>query len=89
MLNNKGLPQCSILGNILFILYINDIDTAFNKIIINYNLTVRADDNALTISALNNKLLAINKICDWLITNKLKLKSSKKEFMCYNKLNKI
>ena len=53
-----------------------------------------ADDNALTISALNNKLLektsyiAINKIYDWLITNKLKQNTSKTEFMCYNKLNK-
>ena len=64
------------------------------KHILNYNLTVYADDTALTISALNNKLLektsniAINKIYDWLITNKLKLNTSKAEFMCYNKLNK-
>ena len=52
------------------------------------------DDTALTISTLNNKLLektsniTINKIYDWLITNKLKLITSKTEFMCYNKLNK-
>ena len=51
MLNNKGVPQVSNVGPILFILYINDIDTAFNKNIINYNLTVYADDTALTISA--------------------------------------
>ena len=55
---------------ILFILYINDINTAFNKNRINYNLTVYADDTALTISVLNNKLfektsnIAINKIYD-------------------------
>ena len=51
MLNNKGVTQGSIVGPILYIVYINDIDTAFNTNIINYNLTVYVNDTALAISA--------------------------------------
>ena len=84
---DTGVPQASILGPLLFIIYMNDIHTVSD----NLNFILYADDTTLSspmcsfmrgcngnielISTLINSEL--NKIADWLAVNKLSLNVKK------------
>ena len=81
-----GVPQGSILGPLLFILYVND----FPKISSKFTTLLYADDTAILFEAgtaaelqnrLNNEL---PKVCKWLHLNKLTLNTSKTLFQIYN-----
>ena len=69
-----GAPQASVLGQILFLLSINDMPQAFNR-----ELLVYADDTCLIFQHKDIKEIEIqhNKnfslICDWFVDNKLSL----------------
>lgn len=80
---NCGVPQGSILGPLLFLVFINDLPNCFNT----GSVAMYADDTTVTFSAenvrnvelqMNNDLACLN---NWLIVNKLSLNISKTEFM--------
>ena len=89
-----GVPQGSILGPLLFIIYINDIAKITNK----FKFTIYADDTTLiepicTFAQPNlrnrNKLAQeinneLEKIVNWLALNKLSLNAKKTKFMMFH-----
>ena len=74
-----GVPQGSILGPLLFLIFINDLPNCFNS----GTVAMYADDTTVTFSAENTASLEfqINKelgsLENWLIANKLSLNISK------------
>ena len=88
--NPYGVPQGSVLGPLLFLIYINDITKASSKL----RFFLFADDTNLLYANKNLKTLenTVNteliKLCDWLTANKLTLNIKKSNFVLFRTCQK-
>ena len=86
----SGVPQGSVLGPLLFIIYINDIQNC-SKLV---SLVLFADDTNILYSHECLKILneivqnEINKLADWLNVNKLSINIEKTKFILFRSKNK-
>ena len=85
-----GVPQGSILGPILFLIYLNDIFTA-----VRCKLLLYADDSALLVSGKNTQLIQeslsseLEGAREWLINNKLSIHLGKTESILFGSKRKL
>ena len=79
-----GVPQGSILGPLLFLIYVNDMQAA-----VKCKLLLYADDSALLVSGKDvneiQKVLSdeLNSVCEWLVDNKLSIHLGKTESILF------
>ena len=85
---NIGIPQGSILGSLLFIIYINDFHLSTNF----FDFILYADDTCLINSLRHNKSSIINEelqnVYQWLSANKLSINTIKTKFMIFHNYQK-
>lgn len=85
MIITRGVPQGSVLGPLLFLLYINDIQNCSNKL----NFYLFADDTNMLYADKSMKLLErtvnseLNGLHLWLTANKLTLNIKKSNFVIF------
>ena len=85
-----GVPQGSVLGPLLFLIYINDL-----HVCIKYSkLNLFADDSSLLLKNASHKQLQkyinldLKNLCNWLKANKISLNAGKTELVIFRHPNK-
>ena len=87
---STSVPQGSILGHLLFLIYMNDIPNCSNY----FNFFLYADDTTLSNTIQIPSLSPINinnelaKVYDWLAVNKLSLNIRKSKYVIFHAMNK-
>ena len=87
---SSGVPQCSILGPLLFLLYINDIENCSEII----SFVMYADDtNAFYSDKCLKSLMHVmqkemNEVTKWLNANKLSINTKKTKYVIFKSKNK-
>lgn len=88
---NQGVPQGSILGPLLFIVYMNDIHDAVNN-----ELVLFADDTTTICRSKTQEMLTVDiertlfGLNEWFGSNSLKMNIEKTQLMCFKyKLDKL
>ena len=85
-----GVPQGSILGPLLFLIYVNDMSA-----VVKNKLLLYADDSAILVSAKNKcdieNLLSqdLNIVSQWLVCNKLSLHLGKTESILFGSVQRL
>lgn len=85
-----GVPQGSILGPLLFLIYVNDMSAAIKN-----KLLLYADDSAILVSAKNKHDIEntlchdLNIVSQWLICNKLSLHLGKTESILFGSQRRL
>ena len=85
-----GVPQGSILGPLLFLIYVNDMSAVVKNKLLQY-----ADDSAILVSGkdinyIENELTNdLNRVSNWLTDNKLSLHLGKTESVLFGPRNKL
>ena len=83
------LIRCSILGPLLFLIYINDLPRVSPL----FNMVMYADDTTLYCNLSNNTNendlnSELHKISEWLASNKLSLNAQKTKFMVFHSMQR-
>ena len=85
-----GVPQGSILGPLLFLVYVNDMSA-----VVKHKLLLYADDSAILVTGKNKESIEnmlsseLDRVSDWLICNKLSLHLGKTESILFGSKVKV